>query len=224
MRTATTNAEHYIKGLIKSGESQQLDFKFEINDAKKISRTFSAFANTRGGKLLIGVKDNGKINGIRSEEEAYMAESAAHLFCKPPIPYHLKKWIVEGRCVLEIEIPASPQRPHYAKNEPGQWVAYVRVADQNFQANRILVNFWKNEHKGMGVWLRYGPDEKILMDYLAENGKITLSGFGKIARTSRLRAERVLTSLMLMHVIDIEQTEETAYFHLKTTTLNSGSL
>jgi hypothetical protein len=125
---------------------------------------------------------------------------------------------------LEIEIPESLQRPHYAKNESGEWMAYVRVADQNFQANRILINFWKNEHKRRGAWLRYGPEEKILMDYLAVNGKITLSGFGKIARTSRLRAERVLTSLMLMHIIDIEQTEETAYFHLKTTALNSGSL
>jgi predicted HTH transcriptional regulator len=218
MRTATASGEHYIKDLIKAGESQQLDFKFEISDARKIARTFSAFANTRGGKLLIGVKDNGKINGIRSEEEAYMAESAAHLFCKPAVSYHLKKWIVEGRCVLEIEIHASSQRPHYAKNESGQWVAYVRVADQNFQANRILVHFWKNEHKMKGVWLRYGREEKILMDYLVENGKITLSGFGKIARASRLQAERVLTNLMLMHVIEIEQTEKTAYFHLKNNT------
>jgi predicted HTH transcriptional regulator len=215
MRTATTSAEHYIKDLIRSGESQRLDFKFEISDAKKIARTFSAFANTQGGRLLIGVKDNGKISGIRSEEEAYMAESGAHLFCKPAVPYHLKKWIVEGRCVLEIEIPASPQRPHYAKDESGQWVAYVRVADQNFRANRILVHFWKNEHKKKGAWLRYGTEEKILMDYLSENGKITLSGFGKVARTSRLQAERVLTNLMLMNVIDIEQTEKTAYFHLK---------
>jgi predicted HTH transcriptional regulator len=215
MKTATASAGHYIKDLIQSGESQQLDFKFEINDAKKIARTFSAFANTRGGKLLIGVKDNGKINGIRSEEEAYMAESAAHVFCRPAIPYHLKKWMVEGRCILEIEIPLSPKRPHYAKNESGQWVAYVRVADQNFRANRILVHFWKNEHKERGVWLHYGPEEKILMDYLAEHGKITLSGFGKIARTSRRQAEKILTDLMLLNVIDIEQTEKTACFCLK---------
>jgi predicted HTH transcriptional regulator len=215
MRTTAASGEQYIKDLIKSGENQQLDFKFEISDARKIARTFSAFANTQGGKLLIGVKDNGKIRGIRSEEEAYMAESAAHLFCKPAVSYHLKKWIVEGRCVLEIEIHASPQRPHYAKNVSGQWVAYVRVADQNFQANRILVRFWENEHKMKGAWLRYGTEEKILMDYLAENGKITLSRFGKIARTSHLQAEKVLTNLMLMHVIDIEQTEKAAFFHLK---------
>ena len=52
-----------------------LDFKFEISDSKKIARTLVAFANTDGGRLLIGVKDNGSISGIRSEEEKYMIDS-----------------------------------------------------------------------------------------------------------------------------------------------------
>ena len=64
----------YINNLISQGENLNLDFKFEISDAKKIARTFSAFANTKGGKLLIGVKDNGAIAGIRTDEEIFMIE------------------------------------------------------------------------------------------------------------------------------------------------------
>ena len=45
-----------IEALIAQGEHQQLDFKFEVSDSKKIARTLSAFANTDGGRLLIGVK------------------------------------------------------------------------------------------------------------------------------------------------------------------------
>ena len=82
---------NYIKELIARGENQNLDFKFEISDARKIARTLSAFANSYGGKLLIGVKDNGVISGIRTDEEEYMIESAAHLYCKPAIDYKLKK-------------------------------------------------------------------------------------------------------------------------------------
>ena len=63
--------------LIAQGEHQQQDFKYEISDARKIARTLSAFANTDGGRLLIGVKDNGKIAGVRSDEEIYMVEAAA---------------------------------------------------------------------------------------------------------------------------------------------------
>ena len=68
----------YIHTLIAEGEHQQQDFKFEISDARKIARTLSAFSNTDGGRLLIGVKDNGKIAGVRSEEEKYMIEAAAN--------------------------------------------------------------------------------------------------------------------------------------------------
>ena len=61
--------EHPVKELIKQGEGLHLDFKFEISNVAKIARSLVAFANTDGGKLLIGVKDNGVIRGIKSEEE-----------------------------------------------------------------------------------------------------------------------------------------------------------
>ena len=75
MKTITDT--DYIHSLIAEGEHQQQDFKFEISDARKIAKSLSAFANTEGGRLLIGVKDNGKIAGIRSDEEKYMMEAAA---------------------------------------------------------------------------------------------------------------------------------------------------
>lgn len=54
----------YLQQLIAEGEHQQQDFKFEISDARKIARSLSAFSNTDGGRLLIGVKDNGRIAGV----------------------------------------------------------------------------------------------------------------------------------------------------------------
>ena len=63
----TTESE-YIYRLIAEGEHQTQDFKFEISDACKIARSISAFANTDGGRLLVGGKDNGKIAGVRAEE------------------------------------------------------------------------------------------------------------------------------------------------------------
>jgi predicted HTH transcriptional regulator len=65
---------------IKEGEHESQDFKFRIDDQKKIARTLSAFANTVGGRLLIGVKDNGKVVGVDPQEEFYMIEGAASLF------------------------------------------------------------------------------------------------------------------------------------------------
>lgn len=82
----------YIRTLISEGEHQQLDFKFGVNDSKKIARTLAAFANTDGGRLLLGVKDNGAIAGVRSDEEYYMMEAGANLYCKPPVAFDIHEW------------------------------------------------------------------------------------------------------------------------------------
>ena len=62
-------SKHFIQQLISEGEHEHQDFKYQISDAKKIARSISAFANNSGGRLLIGVKDNGKIAGVSSAEE-----------------------------------------------------------------------------------------------------------------------------------------------------------
>ena len=96
--------KHPIEALIEQGEHQQLDFKFEVSDSKKIARTLSAFANTDGGRLLIGVKDNGAISGVRSEEEYYMIEAASKMYTHPEVPFTAKRWDVNGKTVLEVYI------------------------------------------------------------------------------------------------------------------------
>ena len=124
----------YILNLIKQGEHQQLDFKYEVSDSQKLARTLAAFSNTDGGKLLIGVKDNGVIKGIRSDEELYMIESAAHLFSKPKINYESQIHTIERKVVLEITVPKGDKIPYYAKNEEGMWRVYIRVNDENLLA------------------------------------------------------------------------------------------
>ncbi len=215
MKAESNNPVHYIKKLIESGESQQLDFKFEISNARKIARTFSAFANTMGGKLLIGVKDNGRISGVRSDEEAYMAESGAHIFCRPSVTYNLKKWVVEGKTVLEVDVPMSKNRPHFARDDDDQWVAYVRVGDQNIKANQVLINVWKRKGMQKGILLNYGREEKALLAYLSENENITLSKFTRLARINRAHAERLLINLILMQVVEMEITERAVFYKLK---------
>ena len=115
MKTLTDT--EYIHALIAEGEHQQQDFKFEISDARKIAKTLSAFANTDGGKLLIGVKDNGKIAGVRSDEEQYMIEAAAGLYCSPEVNYTMQTYQVEGRSVLVVQIEESDRYMPRTKRE-----------------------------------------------------------------------------------------------------------
>ena len=59
---------------IRQGESQTREFKFRVDSQRKIAKTLVAFANTDGGTIFIGVKDNGVVAGVRGEEELYMIE------------------------------------------------------------------------------------------------------------------------------------------------------
>ena len=199
---------------IAEGEHQQQDFKFAINDSKKIARSLAAFANTDGGRLLLGVKDNGKIAGISSEEEFYMIEAAAKMYCKPPVEFETFEWKSEGKTVLEINIPKSEDKPHKAPNKDGKFMVYVRVDDQNLLANKILMEYWKAEKKNKEHLLRFNKPEKFLLDHLSNHDSITFTRFYKQANISRFKAERILVSLLCMNIIDIHITEKQVFYTL----------
>jgi predicted HTH transcriptional regulator len=206
---------NYISKLIEEGEHQQLDFKFEITDARRIARSLVAFANTDGGRLLIGVKDNGAIAGVRSDEEYYMVEAAAKMYCQPPVHFLTKEWTVNQKNVLEIIVPKSPDKPHYAAHKDGKWMVYIRRGDQNLLANRILLKVWEKEKTNKGVYLKFTEKETMLLDYLDKNQSITLSHFIKIAEISRGRAENILVKFLLLKTIDIIITEKQTFYSLR---------
>jgi len=200
--------ENYLRKLIGEGENQKLDFKFCISDSRKIARTLSAFANTAGGRILIGVRDNGSIAGIRSDEEYYMVETAVELFCRPKIDFTIRQHITGGKTILEVEVIRGKQRPYQVKDEDGKWISYFRHEDQNLAANRVLLQVWRKEEKGSGVMVKFGKVENSLMDYLAKNESITLSGFRKICRIPSYKAESILANLIIFKVIIMQASEK----------------
>ena len=197
-----------LKKLIAGGENQKLDFKYCISDSRKIARTLSAFANSDGGRLLIGVRDNGSIAGIRSDEEYYMVDTAAQLFCRPEITFAIKQHITGGKTILEVEVNKGIKRPYQAKDENGKWLTYFRHNDQNLVANRVLLQIWRKEKMGSGVLVRFSRAEISLLDYLKKNRSITLSKFRKIAHIPSARAEKILANLIIFKVLIMNVSEK----------------
>jgi predicted HTH transcriptional regulator len=206
---------HPIEKLIREGEHQQQDFKFCITDSRKIAKSLSAFANTDGGRLLIGVKDNGKIAGTKVEEEFYMIEAAAELYCRPKVSFTSKVWQINGKNVLEITIPPSSAMPHYAENEKGKYLAYLRKDDENILANKVLLEVWKRKMKPNGSFLKYTETESLLMDYLNEKDEISLKQFCKLAQISRYKAERIFVKLICWNVLEIDFSKYGNKYRLK---------
>ena len=192
-----------LQRLIAEGEHQQQDFKFEITSACKIARSLSAFANTDGGRLLIGVKDNGTIAGVRSDEEMYMVEAAGEVWCDPPVHPHMTAYRVpvpssahETRTVVIAEIDPVMQRPVRAKLEDGTFRAFVRIADENIVASPVQMELWHSEGMTDGVVVSFTDAERSLLTLLATSGPLSLNQFCRRARVSRHRAVRLLAAFI----------------------------
>lgn len=193
----------YLQQLIEEGEHQQQDFKFEISDARKIARSLSAFANTDGGRLLIGVKDNGRIAGVRSEEEVYMIEAAAQLYCLPQVAIEMHTYTVDGKTVLIAEIPKFAEKPVQAQVAPGKYMAYVRIADENILATAVHLAVWRQKSSPKGSLVKYTEREQLLLDYLAEHGEITVSKYSRLARLSYRSAVDYIARFVRFGLLDI---------------------
>lgn len=203
-----------LKSLVRQGESIQLEFKLKANHPEKIVREIVAFANTQGGILLIGVGDDKSIPGLKfADEEEYMLVRAIERNCFPPILYEIERIsITDEREVLIFSIPMSLEKPHYVKldNEDNP-KAYVRVADRSVQASKEMKQILRRENEE-GIQFRFGDKEKVLLTYLAENKKITLPEFAKIANIPLWLASRTLVLLVLANVLKIQPNELTDYY------------
>lgn len=206
--------ESYLRKLIDEGENQQLDFKYCVSDSRKIARTLAAFANTDGGRLLIGIRDNGSVAGIRSEEELYMVDTAVHLYCNPEVPFTTRQHNTGNRTILEVIVPRGENRPYRVKDESGRWITYFRHGAQNLVAGRVLLEVWRKERTSRGVMVKFGKAENILMEYLAGKGSVTVSMFRKIAAIPARRAEAILANLILFRVIIMKASEKGVTYEL----------
>jgi predicted HTH transcriptional regulator len=198
----TKESDSHIKRLIESGENQQLDFKFEISDSRKIAKTLVAFSNTDGGVLLIGVKDNGKIAGVRTDEEFFMVQAAAGMYCKPEVLFESKRWTVEAKTVLEITIPKGLNYPYFAQTEPDKWMAYIRIKDENILATSVHLKVWRNKTHDNGILIEYSDKIKKLLQYLELNQSISISKFCRTAFLPKKAAENILADLIYFGLIE----------------------
>ena len=173
-----------LKERIRQGEHQTQDFKFRVDDPKKIARTLVAFANSDGGTLLIGVKDNGKVVGVIPEEEYHIIEGAADLFCRPKVSFTSQVWQDDHKLVLEIIVKPSAQKPHKAKDDNDNWKVYVRRNDHTLLANKILLDAWKLEKKTSLPPQKFSQEESLVLATLREAQRITIS---KLYRVTGLK-------------------------------------
>ena len=202
-----------VKKLIFEGEGVTLDFKKTITSCEKIAKTMVSFANNKGGRLLIGVADDGTIKGVKSEdEERYMITKAAQLYARPALEPTFEEIYIDDKMVLVVDTPESDAKPHYSLAEDGKWWVYVRVKDKSILASKIVVDVLKRSSGNEGVLIEYSSKEKDLLECLEKAARITVKECCDLLKIGRGRAQRLLVDLILSGIIRINTTEKEEFY------------
>ncbi|KPP99584.1 MAG: putative transcriptional regulator containing an HTH domain and an uncharacterized domain shared wi [Bacteroidetes bacterium HLUCCA01] len=203
-----------LKRLVKTGEGTYLEFKRIISSPEKIARELAAFANTRGGTLLIGVDDDKRILGVESYyEQDFLLDKAINYCCVPPLDTVVETVTYKDRDVIIVKVKEAEVKPVYVEQE-GRRQVFIREKDKSLQASREVEQVLRNTTSTSGITFEYGPNEQRLFRYLNEYERITVKEFSNLVNISPRRASRILVSLVSAGILRLFNHEQKEYFTL----------
>ncbi|MCK5543454.1 MAG: ATP-binding protein [Desulfobacterales bacterium] len=124
-----------IQTLIAKGESESLEFKTSFG--KETMETLSAFANSNGGTVLIGINDKGKIIGVDITQESIQQWiNQIKNSTSPSIIPDAESFIHEGKTVISLSVISYPIKPISIKGK-----YYKRIHNSNHLMGLIESNF-----------------------------------------------------------------------------------
>ncbi len=95
-----------INVLIKEGEGLTVEFKEHFTP--RIDEDMVAFANTKGGVILLGVRDNRTVNGEKLTNDLKARINSVARNCNPPILPRIKQL----QNIIAIEVPQGEEKPY----------------------------------------------------------------------------------------------------------------
>ena len=129
-----------IEDLLTQPEGKTLEFKQDLSSPKNILKTLTAFANTAGGVLLIGIEDGSRaVLGVENplDEEERLCNLIADSIEPRLVPsVELVNW--KERTLLAVEVYPSALRPHWLKLLGIENGVLVRVGTTNRLADGPL--------------------------------------------------------------------------------------
>jgi len=131
-----------IRNLINSGEGEKVEFKQELPGHKaNIVKEILSIANTDGGKILMGVSDDGEVVGV--DDKQSMKERIRDLVkghTRRRIPINIESRKIEDDQILMIEVPRADELPYAS----GDGVFYIRNGPQRDQMSGLDLEEWIN--------------------------------------------------------------------------------
>lgn len=128
-----------------SGESKNVEYKVIVPDkSEKYMKTVVAFANTQGGRLVIGIDDKTHhVVGVDNDSLFQMMDALTNAIsdsCEPQIIPDIEPQTVDGKTVIIITVEAGKNRPYYIKSQGKAKGTYIRVAGTSIPAHQEKIS------------------------------------------------------------------------------------
>ena len=112
--------------LIGRGEDSRTQFKKgqDVTNAKSLAGEMAAFANSKGGRILIGIADDGSVIGLQPDDIRrinQLISNTATDCVRPSINPETENISVDGKVVMVVIVPEGISKP-YADNDGVFWV------------------------------------------------------------------------------------------------------
>ena len=123
--------------IIQAGESSGVEFKRDDVRPEQVAREVVAMANVRGGRLLLGVEDDGTISGIqRPDIEEWVMDAVFGAKVHPMIlPFYEEVRLADGKRVAVVTFSEGASKPYVLRHE-GREEIYIRVGSTSRRATR----------------------------------------------------------------------------------------
>lgn len=121
---------------LADGEGSGLEFKRDDVKAERIAKELVAFLNFRGGKLLLGVEDDGTISGLtRDNCEEWVMDTVFARYIHPRvIPYYEELQTDDGRIAI-VSVEQGTSKPYVVRANDRE-ESFIRVGSTSRHASR----------------------------------------------------------------------------------------
>lgn len=188
-----------IKKLCTLGENSKVQFKLKLENPAKIAPELVAFANSKGGVILIGIEDKtGQIVGLSYQQTQQMSSlvgQVANEWVTPTIYLNTETVEVEGKMVLAIHVGEGINKPY--KDKSGNiWIKQSSDKRRITENGEILALFqesgtFRPDEKGVRRTSINDIEMLLLNEYLEKY-------YGKRADEFGMPVEQLLTNLQIM--------------------------
>lgn len=132
-----------LEEIIKRGENDQVEFKRDLSNREDLLETVTAFANTEGGSILVGVDDNGTVVGTYEKKFEERVQSMVSDSCEPAPKIRIEKKELRTRSLYVVQVPEGDEKPYNLRHRG----FYVRAGSTDRLASRIEMDRMYAERK-----------------------------------------------------------------------------